>query len=1118
MKKKLTMLLLALVIAFGGTSVAMLSGCGSCDDTPPGPTETQYTVKFVGEDGTEIDSVTVQGGETVTAPAVPAKPGYTGKWVDADGNDADFTKGVTADAQYKAQYTANTDTEYTVEYYYETVEGGQYEKDDSKTETKTGTTDTTATVTATAEEGFEAATGVGEVLSGTIAGDGSLVLKVYYNRERYTVTFEADGETIDTKEVLYGGKVAATEEEVPSKDKTESTEYAFTHWSATEDGPAYNFDTTVTSNMTLYACYTQQTRYYEVDADLENELYYFTDSEGNDAEFPPVEYGTTVWFKVEATQEAAGTPVVKVVKTDDAGSTTTDTLTAAEDGMYSFVVDKESKIEVEGLTAREYNLSINVVEFEYEPDWANPYENVSDVMIEVNDGENARTFENAWTGDRINITLTAGDYTVRAFVENNSDRKYISEAIKVSVNSFYADEDDNIAASDSLLIATPMTIETSNAYKEESGAIRTDDGAGFNATYTGFAPGSADFAVTVTYDQIMDEPEHRPHENAATADPSIGFTFLSGDNKVELPLFDAGAFRVFENGTQMFEHRSTLAAAGSLMGKLEWPDCFRHATLTYVKTNGWLYVIISANGDAGGFNLEDKPIGSSAPTYVEYVPAMINLSTGEVYVVRGLGSNFPSYNTAGYYKSTVIPAVFNNVTSVFFECFYPSGTQSYVRASAYAYTMDETVLAEYDAKLRSVFSVTSSEELPTLTVDGSAYQGEEVLTVQQTRTIQFTLPENRIVDTITVGGQQVTYELNDDVVKFNVSTENNNLGPKNVVITLKEGVYADETTFTGTISVEGAFEGKDSLDNVMIRFISEGGAIVKGTYNSADHTYTATLPAGNYTAYASNGQLMGTNIVISGSAVTSTLNLVLKDYATNNAIVVNNSGLSYNAADGSLTVRKNVGGVQESAIAGFSFRPDSEVLEFGYTMTGMTNNGSLYPFMGMFVQSADGGIMRFVWAEAGDELRLLTKNHDQSRLALTDIAGGGLGGVQGWLPFGAPSGYYTFSKADYRLSVRVRIDGYNMSVWFKTGTDTEWKGVQFDDGTNTINVYDRYNQDTHLAMAMGDDSNRRINYLGELYSLDEQCVFGISARRDVSNDNVNVANFSDIWFNITQKA
>ena len=93
-----------------------------------------------------------------------------------------------------------------------------------------------------------------------------------------------------------------------------------------------------------------------------------------------------------------------------------------------------------------------------------------------------------------------------------------------------------------------------------------------------------------------------------------------------------------------------------------------------------------------------------------------------------------------------------------------------------------------------------------------------------------------------------------------------------------------------------------------------------------------------------------------------------------------------------------------------------------------------------------------------------------------------------------------------------------MSIWFKTGTDTEWKGIQLDDGTNTLNVYDRYNQDTHLGMAMGDDSNRRINYLGELYSLDEQCVFGISARRDVSNDNVNVANFSDIWFNITQKA
>ena len=40
MKNKLTMLLLALVIALGGTSVAMLGACDGCNDNPPaGPTE-----------------------------------------------------------------------------------------------------------------------------------------------------------------------------------------------------------------------------------------------------------------------------------------------------------------------------------------------------------------------------------------------------------------------------------------------------------------------------------------------------------------------------------------------------------------------------------------------------------------------------------------------------------------------------------------------------------------------------------------------------------------------------------------------------------------------------------------------------------------------------------------------------------------------------------------------------------------------------------------------------------------------------------------------------------------------------------------------------------------------
>ncbi len=1124
MKNKLTMLLLALVIALGGTSVAMLGACDGCNDNPPpGPTEKdEYTVKFVDEKGAEIDSVTVTSGEQVTAPAVPEKAGYTGKWVDAEGNDADFTQGVTADATYTAKYTANTNTAYTVEYYYETVEGGKYEKDDSKTENLTGTTDTTVSVTPEAETGYEVATGAGEVLEGTITGDGGLVLKVYYNRVRLTVTFMADGATIDTAEVIYGATVAATEKEVPAKDKTEEFEYVLDYWSATEDGPAYNFENAVTENLTLYAVYEGVVRMYDIDVDLANPLYYFTDAEGNDAEFPPVEYGTEISFKVEVTAEATGTPVVKAVKTDDAGAETTETLTAEADGMYVVTVDKELAIVVEGLTARIYNVSLAVAEFTYEKEWAYPYDNAADVMMEVAQGDDVRTVANAFTGSKINLELTAGEYTVRAFVDEGGTNKYISQSMNVSVNSFYADEDGAIEAAGTMLLAVPMTIDTANAYQEADGDIRTNDGRAYSVTYTDFAPGSADFAVTVTYDQIMDEPEHRPHgETDPANDPSLGFTFLSGENKIELSLFDAGAVRIWENNVMVFEHRSTMAAAGSLMGRLEWPDCYRHATITAVKTGGWLYIVITADGNAGGLNNDNQPIGSSAKAYTEFVPMMIDLSNGEVYASRGLGSNHPSYDLIGRYTSSLVPTVMNDVTEVFYHFFF-NEKQSWVRTSAYAYTTDAEVLAEYDMQLKSLFSIENADEIPSLLVDGKEYAGEEILTYDQTRKVTFDCPEGKVIDIITVGGEEVMYERSDNSISLEVSTFNNNLGNKKVVITFADGEYVDETAFTGKISVQGAFAGKDSLENVMVKFVAENGAVVKGVYNAADKTYTANLPAGNYTVYATNSWLRGTAVAVSGNAANKTLDIALDAYVTADPVYVGNNKFDYNAgllynSDGSYSVRTGEWNPQENAISGITFRPDKEILEFGWTLTGMnTRSGAgLYPFMGMFVSDLTGGMMRFVWAEAGDELRLLTTDHNNCRLALTDIEGGGLGGVQGWLPFGVPSGYYCFDKADYKLTAKVRIDGYNLSVWFKTGNDTEWKAVQFDDGTNTINVYDRFNVDTTLGMSNRDYN--RLDFIDELYALDKECVFGISARRDSGDASINPAQFSDIWFTITDK-
>ncbi|WP_215701075.1 hypothetical protein, partial [Clostridium sp. MCC353] len=92
---------------------------------------------------------------------------------------------VTKDAVYVAQWTADEDTEYKVEYYYENA--GVYADTTEEYTKKTGTTGTLAEVTASdkipSKEGYVYDGEAGNVLSGTIAGDGSLVLKVYFKQQ-----------------------------------------------------------------------------------------------------------------------------------------------------------------------------------------------------------------------------------------------------------------------------------------------------------------------------------------------------------------------------------------------------------------------------------------------------------------------------------------------------------------------------------------------------------------------------------------------------------------------------------------------------------------------------------------------------------------------------------------------------------------------------------------------------------------------------------------------------------------------------------------------------------------------------------------------------------------------
>ena len=127
-------------------------------------------------------------GEQVTVAEAASAPGYTfSGWSRSE----KFTMPA-EDVVISGSFTANSDTGYKVEHYKETLDGS-YELADTDNNLK-ATTDTTVTATQKNYEGFTYDSNVeGTIASGTVTGDGNLVLKLYYVRNTYKVTYEYTG-------------------------------------------------------------------------------------------------------------------------------------------------------------------------------------------------------------------------------------------------------------------------------------------------------------------------------------------------------------------------------------------------------------------------------------------------------------------------------------------------------------------------------------------------------------------------------------------------------------------------------------------------------------------------------------------------------------------------------------------------------------------------------------------------------------------------------------------------------------------------------------------------------------------------------------------------------------
>ena len=147
-------------------------------------------------DGVEYVKVPTKVGDQIVAPKDPSKEGYTfAGWRPSVGVMG------TADATFEAVFTAAGNTAYTVNTYVMGTDGTYGEP---TSDTLTGTTGSTATYAPEAREGFTVADE--SVLSGTIAADGSLVLKVFYSRNQYTLTAEGVAYTF-----YYGAAVSVAD-------------------------------------------------------------------------------------------------------------------------------------------------------------------------------------------------------------------------------------------------------------------------------------------------------------------------------------------------------------------------------------------------------------------------------------------------------------------------------------------------------------------------------------------------------------------------------------------------------------------------------------------------------------------------------------------------------------------------------------------------------------------------------------------------------------------------------------------------------------------------------------------------------------------------------------------
>ena len=198
-------------------------------------TITTYTINYNlngGENGDNPSSYTINDIIITLKDATKIGYDFVGWFKDSkfasNSKITSITKDTLNNYTLYAKFTAKDNINYTIEHYLQNLENNSYTLFDENIENCKGSTNSQITVMPkTTFEGFTFdSSNPKNITTANIKYDGSTVLKLYYNRNSYDVTFIVDGKQV-TKSYKYGDTLSIEE---PKKAETEGYTYTFDGW------------------------------------------------------------------------------------------------------------------------------------------------------------------------------------------------------------------------------------------------------------------------------------------------------------------------------------------------------------------------------------------------------------------------------------------------------------------------------------------------------------------------------------------------------------------------------------------------------------------------------------------------------------------------------------------------------------------------------------------------------------------------------------------------------------------------------------------------------------------------------------------------------------------------